>query len=1007
MYNKAFSQLRFHNSNSMMSVHRHGDSRPLVVASTSRYRFGSDCPSASTHFRRVNRNGRRSTDRAVLSVALGYIIRIRPVCRVSTYSNQSINSGTTTSQARNFNRSALATRLHLHPSAHLSAFAAKHQIKHSQAAYQDLPSQLSCMAGPKSHQHGQDSKHQRPAGRSQAPKLPAREGKRDQNNPSSKPANIYGKHFDQKPEHAANQAPKRRKEADQARTRHGESDARTEAPTNTDLQRAIQLSHEESLRNWQELAIQLKQIQDAMLTRQMSEDEGLRRWDILSAEMSLLQDTLPQTLLTKTRDIGGPDLRARLTAQHGLDGLSEAEQIQIATLQSRDDAIPADLPRAPAHREDEEFQLAILLSEALEARKQAVETSLAQGQQRDEPMLVQERAVGEVQDGSFSQGSSRPLVSLAELEGSVLFANEAPTDLLQKSQQPIPLAQGKPDRRLTPLPAPQPRLGRGLEWLHFGRSASVASVDGARGASRYRPSAAGSRRSVTSGTTPGTKRPAKSSGHSRKPSELSTNPIAPAPSPSSLPSLITPQSSRSTGTEHRGRHDGQVSTPTPQPSPAVATGSPITNDNDARAHSEQNVVGMAEPVLHASGFLADASMQNIFPNGNQPVIFNGPVTINNNKIVVNEAPARTGSLLKRAVHQHFALGKTKARGAALATSRVASSSNNFLISGLNTIGLGRCRQADESDRFSLGADYDEESRPASPSPTFAAALEETARRVQAQVKAPLQLSRSGCVPGIDYDRGEAVVNRDGSPVPIRSGQLQLLTPRTPSPPSPQMGQSIPARTPSMAISVHGSAASQAELQAPGEGDFYDSAVGMSDASLNPPPNTQNHAQHAPEARHGSQAIREPLPLSPMPVLMHRRPVSNASHGPGATAEEQRQQWPVATPEVDRSGTGTPDSLYAYPDSPAYMKSTLARKHVHPPVNTEWANVPPAGQKLEHINSRAMMDVDRFGHDTRTAMPNLPENVGVRVQADAEGRLTPNTKAKKQEKDLQKKLRAAV
>jgi hypothetical protein len=77
------------------------------------------------------------------------------------------------------------------------------------------------------------------------------------------------------------------------------------------------------------------------------------------------------------------------------------------------------------------------------------------------------------------------------------------------------------------------------------------------------------------------------------------------------------------------------------------------------------------------------------------------------------------------------------------------------------------------------------------------------------------------------------------------------------------------------------------------------------------------------------------------------------------------------------------------------------------MNTEWANVPPVGQKLEHLNSRAVMDIDRFGHGARTAMPSMPETSDRQAVVDEEGRLTPDTKARKAEKDMQKKLRAAV
>jgi hypothetical protein len=55
----------------------------------------------------------------------------------------------------------------------------------------------------------------------------------------------------------------------------------------------------------------------------------------------------------------------------------------------------------------------------------------------------------------------------------------------------------------------------------------------------------------------------------------------------------------------------------------------------------------------------------------------------------------------------------------------------------------------------------------------------------------------------------------------------------------------------------------------------------------------------------------------------------------------------------------------------------------------------------------MMDVDRFGHGARTAMPTLLKTSGRQAVVEAEGRLTPDTKAKKAEKDMQKKLRAAV
>tara|TARA_R110002003_G_scaffold805_2_gene21468 strand:+ start:323 stop:886 length:564 start_codon:yes stop_codon:yes gene_type:complete len=186
----------------------------------------------------------------------------------------------------------------------------------------------------------------------------------------------------------------------------------------------------------------------------------------------------------------------------------------------------------------------------------------------------------------------------------------------------------------------------------------------------------------------------------------------------------------------------------------------------------------------------------------------------------------------------------------------------------------------------------------------------------------------------------------------------------------------------------------------------DSAVGMSNVTYNP-----RLGVLAPAPRAGDQQLPQPVGghtlQTPPPFAIRRKPVASGSFTPVHSVQEAPQQFPIATPRADEVRIDTPDSLYVSPDSPGYMKPTLARKHVHPPMNTEWANVPPAGQKLEHLNSRAMMDIDRFGHGARTAMPSMPEMSDRQAVVDAEGRLTPDTKARKAEKDMQKKLRAAV
>jgi hypothetical protein len=85
------------------------------------------------------------------------------------------------------------------------------------------------------------------------------------------------------------------------------------------------------------------------------------------------------------------------------------------------------------------------------------------------------------------------------------------------------------------------------------------------------------------------------------------------------------------------------------------------------------------------------------------------------------------------------------------------------------------------------------------------------------------------------------------------------------------------------------------------------------------------------------------------------------------------------------------------DSPTYMLRTLTRKHVHPPVNTAWGDVPTADQNLAFINSRAMIGANRFDN-TRTEMPIMPQRTDDTEQSTVDRSLTPITRAKKAEKD---------
>jgi hypothetical protein len=91
------------------------------------------------------------------------------------------------------------------------------------------------------------------------------------------------------------------------------------------------------------------------------------------------------------------------------------------------------------------------------------------------------------------------------------------------------------------------------------------------------------------------------------------------------------------------------------------------------------------------------------------------------------------------------------------------------------------------------------------------------------------------------------------------------------------------------------------------------------------------------------------------------------------------------------------------DSPSYQKAALGRKHVHPPLVTDLANVPNVDQNLAYANSRAMLDVDRFDTALRAGMPVLPARESDPVKPQVDNTLTPNSKVKKVEKDAQKFL----
>ncbi|KAF2029976.1 hypothetical protein EK21DRAFT_89388 [Setomelanomma holmii] len=367
------------------------------------------------------------------------------------------------------------------------------------------------------------------------------------------------------------------------------------------------------------------------------------------------------------------------------------------------------------------------------------------------------------------------------------------------------------------------------------------------------------------------------------------------------------------------------------------------------------------------------------------------------------------TLPSRAVTQRYRLAKEKANEAAFAQPRTRGRARSLLMSrmqsSISALNLGLGRRASDSNWFQLDMEDDEHVRVASPSPSLVSKLEHAAKRLQSSSSESLHRSRSNQVSGVGYVRdSEPTVH--GSPTSLQPARLQLVTERSPSPPSPpSLRPPVPTTTDDVLERAKQDDAAFGLGTSVG-GDFKDSALGMSNVSLRslyetPTPAPRNRGYFRLSPRASNSLFETP----PNPI--NRRPVSVASFAGTTTVVEGPQQYPILAPAADERRTETPDSLYAWPDSPGYTKATLARKHVHPSVNMEWANVPPAGQKLEYYNSRAIMDVERFGHGVRTLMPTIPEQADFEAEPDAEARLTPNTKAKKAEKDLQRRLRRAT
>ena len=366
---------------------------------------------------------------------------------------------------------------------------------------------------------------------------------------------------------------------------------------------------------------------------------------------------------------------------------------------------------------------------------------------------------------------------------------------------------------------------------------------------------------------------------------------------------------------------------------------------------------------------------------NRPINIYGNVTINN-EIHVNVPVEKTRSLLKRAIGQSMDKARGRAPGMATLTNaardqtgQIASLIRSGVETAMENLNIGGNRYVTNADRALRVIDegYETPSLTGSPSPDprLMADLEAVQERLRTP---PAQLVR----PNRPDD--------NGSPVSLAPQPLRVVntspTPNSLTPVGTGVRPAVSSRSSSSLYASPSTAnpSSSSQLSASDSSEFNDSGVGSSDARQSPTGATPSPHPTVENPPRGIPAVtRKPVPDN------FNRP----SRNPSAPARE-----PSAS------------SMRVENDSPAYMTRMLGRKRVHPPVNTEWANVPAATQDLAFTNSHAMMGANRFD-DSRHEMPTLPQRTGDAAAPVIDRTITPNTKAKKTEKDAQKKLRGLM
>jgi hypothetical protein len=377
--------------------------------------------------------------------------------------------------------------------------------------------------------------------------------------------------------------------------------------------------------------------------------------------------------------------------------------------------------------------------------------------------------------------------------------------------------------------------------------------------------------------------------------------------------------------------------------------------------------------------------------------FHGPTTINNhvhNHYFQVVAPEKKGPLLKQVLTKRLSRALSKSDVSSVPRS-IANATGGLRRGMLSLIRAGEGEAVRSNRNPNLipeDADEDEPEHPGSANSIRPSLIEGIAERLAAQ----------------EMDD----VGMHGSPMTIRGPRLQLVNPGTPTPSDTPFRRSVPLGEPPLASidsSVWGNTQTASwNLPENSQGsDFVDSGLGVESSlgwdsrSIIPTP-----ASLDSNKRFSHPVLEDPF-RTPPSAAVRRRPVSMAGLIPAQNPEDSSQHYPVPFSQPKRALTDSPSSVHVEAPSPETINKALGRRWQHPPVRMDWAMVPPATGSIDDFHSRVQQGLGRGLDGFRTAVPSYPAREGDEAPRKVDLSGSPMTKAKKQEKENQKRLRSRM